>query len=195
MSKYGEFTDLRDGKVYRTIVIGEQLWLGENLAYIPHVSPGKTQGGIWVYGFEGTDVNIAKSTNNYKQYGCLYDWKTAMKVAPPGWHLPTEKEWLALQHYFGSGTDGAKMKDADSGLWAILMAGTNNSSGFSALPAGIRNGLGQFDELGKSACFWSASKFSSNDAWQYFLEAESNYLRCNPTLPIFGFSVRCISDT
>lgn len=115
------FTDSRDGHKYKWVKIGNQIWMAENLAYMPHVNPPKKQeNGIWVYGYDGQDVAEAKATGNYQKYGCLYSWTTAMAIdekyltqpwkgdtvnhqgiCPSGWHLPTDTEWKELEMALG----------------------------------------------------------------------------------------------
>jgi uncharacterized protein (TIGR02145 family) len=111
------FTDSRDGKVYKTVTIGEQVWMTENLAYLPSVvGPGKGSNSTayyYVYGYDGTDVDAAKATSNYTTYGVLYNWPAAMSgaasssadpsgvqgICPTGWHLPSGAEWTQLEEY------------------------------------------------------------------------------------------------
>lgn len=115
------FTDPRDGHKYKYVTIGSQTWMAENLAYIPHVNPKmKGENGIWVYDYDGWDVEAAKATKNYETYGCLYDWPSAMGldstwldktwtgdpvnhqgICPPGWHMPTDEEWKELESSLG----------------------------------------------------------------------------------------------
>jgi uncharacterized protein (TIGR02145 family) len=186
------FNDTRDAKAYRIVRIGDQTWFAENLAFIPRVNPATSAGGIWVYGYDGTDSAEARSTANYKMYGCLYDLETALTVVPEGWHLPTQEEWTALAKLFGPGADdGNRMKQPD--LWK-RDSGATNSRGFSALPGGERTPLGTFQNLGSGAAFWSATNFGGNDFWQFYLEDVSPYVRSNPTSKEWGFSVRCIRD-
>ncbi|MDF1551297.1 MAG: FISUMP domain-containing protein, partial [Bacteroidales bacterium] len=87
-TEYLTFTDERDGHEYKYTKIGDQYWMAENLAYIPHVGPAGENSGIWVYGYTGTSVEEAKKTENYKLFGCLYDWEAAKVYCPKGWHLP-----------------------------------------------------------------------------------------------------------
>jgi len=115
------FTDPRDGHIYSFVNIGTQTWMAENLAYMPWVNPKmKQENGIWVYDYDGYDVAAAKETENYKKYGCLYDWPTAMGldsswldkawpgdpenvqgICPPGWHLPSDDDWKDLERALG----------------------------------------------------------------------------------------------
>ncbi|NLA15826.1 MAG: hypothetical protein GX877_04735 [Bacteroidales bacterium] len=114
------FKDNRDGRVYKTVTIGSQTWMAENLAYLPAVSRptsgSETEPLYYVYGYEGTDVAAAKSHENYKKYGALYNWPAAMAeaassianpsgvqgICPEGWHLPSDAEWTQLETYLAN---------------------------------------------------------------------------------------------
>jgi len=195
MLEFGTFADQRDGRVYKTIKIGNQTWFAENLAHIPHVSPGAVQGGIWVYGYEGSDVSAAKSTENYRTYGCLYDWETAVKSSPQGWHLPSEEEWNLLITIFGRhAEDGNKMKEVVTGYWKECHFNADNSSGFSALPGGARDPDGEFFGLNTLATFWSSSESYADHFWHHYLENISPYVRNNPNDKAYGYSIRYIKD-
>ncbi len=120
--------DSRDYRVYKTITIGEQTWMAENLAYLPSVSNSTdgswTEPYYYVYGYEGTDVKEAKKTENYKKYGVLYNWSALMKeegICPKGWHLPSDDEWDQLTNYLADNgfnydgtTGGGRTKVAKS---------------------------------------------------------------------------------
>ncbi|MBM4459807.1 MAG: hypothetical protein FJ011_18935 [Chloroflexi bacterium] len=108
-------TDERDGNTYRTMVIGDQCWMAENLRYLPSVSPisARSPRRLWrhvqnnsrirpyyyVYGYPGRRVSEAQATANYRHYGVLYNWPAAMGACPPGWHLPGDEEWTQLVDY------------------------------------------------------------------------------------------------
>lgn len=100
------FKDKRDGKVYTTVKIGNQIWMAENLAYLPNVISPATGSSIepyyYVLQYYGTDVSAAKETDNYKTYGVLYNWTAALTACPPGWHLPTDSEWKILEIYLAN---------------------------------------------------------------------------------------------
>jgi uncharacterized protein (TIGR02145 family) len=109
------FTDKRDGNTYGTVQIGGQCWLGENLRYLPSVSPisqrsplrpwssvenrSRTRPYYYVYGYHGRRVSEAKATANYSNYGVLYNWPAALAACPRGWHLPSDAEWTQLVDY------------------------------------------------------------------------------------------------
>ena len=183
------FEDDRDQRTYKIVRIGGQNWMAENLAYMPHLSAGAA-GGIWVYGYEGTDVSEARAIDNYATYGCLYDLNTALTIAPSGWRLPTEEDWKTLARYFGgSAEDGNKMKKP--GLWK-RDSGATNSSGFSALPGGFRTPEGGFAGLGTDGGFWSATDWGGGHFWHFYMQDVSPYVRSNPNSKEWAFSVRCI---
>ena len=108
----GTFTDLRDGHSYQWVQIGDQIWMAENLAYLPYVSssPGNPS-GYFVNGYTGYGSSIveAKQTLNYQKYGVLYGHESAKAACPPGWHLSTDEEWKALEIYLGM--DPAEVND------------------------------------------------------------------------------------
>ena len=111
------FTDARDGTLYGTVQIGDQCWLKEDLKYLPEVYPASsasyTEARYHVYGYDGTDITEAVDTDNYHNYGVLYNWHAAMNgeesssanpsgvqgVCPAGWHLPSDAEWTQMLNY------------------------------------------------------------------------------------------------
>jgi uncharacterized protein (TIGR02145 family) len=99
----GTLTDPRDGATYRTVQIGAQCWLAENLRYLPAVCPATTtpdgSAFYYVYDYQGYNVEEAKATANYRNYGVLYNWPAALVVCPAGWHLPSDAEWSALTDF------------------------------------------------------------------------------------------------
>jgi uncharacterized protein (TIGR02145 family) len=196
--------DERDGNAYATVQIGDQCWMAENLAYLPQVSPS-SQGSnsdpyYYVYGYEGTDVNAAKATDNYNHYGVLYNWPASLSACPEGWHLPTDTEWTVLTGYLGGeSVAGGKMKSTRTApephpRWNSPNTGATNSSGFSALPGGGRSTGGSFDDAGHHGYWWSSSEFAGSNAWYRHLSyvyAQVGRYGYNKSL---GFSVRCLKD-
>ncbi|HLW09227.1 MAG TPA: SUMF1/EgtB/PvdO family nonheme iron enzyme, partial [Fermentimonas sp.] len=99
------FVDSRDGNVYPTVTIGNQVWMAENLKYLPQVvgpaTASETAPYNYVYDYNGTDVEAAKATENYSDYGVLYNWQAATEACPTGWHLPSDDEWRELTDFIG----------------------------------------------------------------------------------------------
>ncbi|MFY9116965.1 MAG: FISUMP domain-containing protein [Bacteroidales bacterium] len=212
---YGSLTDQRDGMKYKTVIIGQQEWMAENLRYLPSVhkpSDGNTTGSFYyVFGYEGTDVAKAKNSDNYKTYGVLYNWPAAMAgaetskanpsgvqgVCPKGWHLPSDAEWTQIADYLGGDlVAGAKMKESGTDHWNFPNEDASNSSGFTALPGGCRYEVEPFNSLGKYGYWWSSTEFVENEnyAWAWMLGYDFNYITSSCNFKDFGYSVRCVRD-
>ena len=209
--------DERDGKVYKTVTIGEQVWMAENLAYLPSVvgpaTESFTEPHYYVYGYDGTNVTAAKGTTNYNKYGVLYNWPAALTACPEGWHLPSDAEWTQLEEYLianGYNYDGtttgnkiAKSMANYSGWNTSTVTGAIgntdypeywNKSGFSALPGGYRDGTGLFDAFGFSGYWWSSTKNTTNNAWGRGLGYSNSNVYRLLNYKEDGFSVRCLRD-
>ena len=179
-----QFIDNRDDKIYKIVEIGNQVWMAENLAY-------KANSGCWAY-----DDN----SSNVTKYGYLYNWETANKVCPDGYHLPTDDEWKELEIELGMtqteadkygyrGTIGYQLK-SETG-WYNNGNGTNES-GFNAFSGGFSNGYSC--SVNSSGYWWSSTLSSSSDVWYrrlFYTDAE--VLRSN-TNRDYGLSVRCLMD-
>ena len=178
-SDYGTFTDSRDGKVYKTVKIGTQTWIAENLSY-------KASSGCWAYNDDVT--NVAK-------YGYLYNWETAKNVCPVGWHLPTDAEWTTLLNYLGGyRVAGGKMKETGTIHWESPNTGANDSIGFSGLPGGLRNVDGKTTTMGIAGYWWSSTECSQTSAYHYRLYFGDEMNSQFETGKNRGFSIRCIKD-
>jgi uncharacterized protein (TIGR02145 family) len=170
------FTDPRDGKVYRTVKIGNQVWMAENLNF---------------------DCPGSKCYGNYpnaKKYGRLYDWATAKKACPPGWHLPSKEEWQILVDFAGSYKFAGKKLKAKSG-WNKNGNGTDEFD-FSALPGGYgysRSG-DRFYDVGDGGYWWSASEYSSYYAYGRYMLCISDDAYWDDGNNDGLFSVRCVQD-
>jgi len=194
------FIDPRDGTRYKTVKIGNQIWMAENLKYLPSVSPSNVGSGTdpyyYVYGYQGTDVSAAKATSNYTTYGVLYNWEAAKASCPKGWHLPTDGEQHILDNYLT--TAGGSCDANRNGVWDCDPAGTllksGGSSGFNALMSGYRTANGSFYGLGSYTHFWSSSASSSSLAWRRDLSTSGSTVGRNYYNKAYGFSVRCLRD-
>ena len=177
------FKDSRDGKVYKTVKIGNQIWMAENLAYAP------ASGNYWAYDNDDANVEV---------YGYLYDWQTAINVCPTGWHLPSDEEWSELTFNLGEKA-GGKLKatgtiEAGTGIWYDPNTGATNETGFTALPGGRRDFDGEFSSIGYGSTWWSATEIVTAHAWVRMISYNySGVVRYDHSKEL-GFSVRCLSD-
>jgi uncharacterized protein (TIGR02145 family) len=211
------FIDARDGHLYKSVKIGSQTWMAENLAYLPQVDSdsSSTASRYYVYAYtpssytESEQIRAAKETTNYKTYGVLYNWPAAMAGAasssddpsgvqgacPSGWHLPSTAEWDTLHAYVdlnnGNDGDGYSLK-AKTG-WNSSGNGSDQF-GFSALPAGDRLNKGNFSYLGYTAIFWSATEFGSGRAYYRYLSYNGANMDTNYDGEGNALSIRCVQD-
>jgi uncharacterized protein (TIGR02145 family) len=196
--------------VYKTVTIGEQVWMAENLAYLPSVvgpaTESYTDPYYYVYGYDGTSVATAKATTNYQTYGVLYNCPAALTACPPGWHLPSDAEWKQLEMYLGMseeeadnqwerGTnEGGKLKEAGTNHWSSPNTGATNSSGFTALPGGCVDGYGNFYAFGVHGDWWSSTRDHTGKAWLRGLRYSSSTVYRTISVMEIGISVRCVRD-
>jgi len=179
------FTDPRDNQTYKTIIIGGQEWLAENLNY--------ETGGSWCYG---------DSSHNCEEYGRLYTWDAAINACPAGWHLPSDEEWKTLELFLGMpedqvgwmgmrGTDqGRKLKSTTG--WVNDGNGTDEV-GFNSLPAGKRiNEI--FFQLGAHSFNWSATLSGNETAWARQFMWSSDGINRTSQATEQGYSVRCVKN-
>jgi uncharacterized protein (TIGR02145 family) len=193
----------RDGNGYRSVTIGKQVWMLENLGVthyldgtaIPFVSDNDEWSNLTTgaYCYPAID-----SSSHNESYGVLYNFHAvndSRGICPEGWHVPSATEWRCLIDYLGGiEVAGGKMKENRSGLWKILVTGTTNESGFSAFPAGGRGRFGSASDEGYYATWWSSTSHNSAYAWHWGLHPDKNSIRSNPGHKSSGFSVRCIKD-
>ena len=176
VEKTPTFTDSRDGKTYRRVLIGEQVWMAENLNYAAEDSKC----------YENSDDNCAK-------YGRLYNCSTAKKACPAGWHLPSGAEWKTLVDYAGGdSTAGKKLKSASG--WKDSGNGTDDY-GFSALPSGFCHENGSFNNVGVDAGLWSATE--DNTGWgalRYAMSPDDEKVDRSIRLVTRLYSLRCLQD-
>jgi len=171
----GVLADLRDGKKYKVVKIGNQIWMAENLNY-------ETMSDSKCYG---------NKPENCTKYGRLYNWNTATKACPSGWHLPSKGEYEALDKAVGGEKVAGKKLKAESG-W-----NKNNGTdevGFSALPGGGGYSGGGFRDVGGNGYWWSASEYDSGSAWSRYVRYNDENAYWNDYGKSVLFSVRCLQD-
>ena len=195
-------TDI-DGNVYRTVKIGGQVWMAENLKAIHYRDgtpiPRVQSNDIWCRLTKGAYCLYQNHPVSYKKtYGALYNFHAVTDprgLSPEGWHVPTAEEWMELIELLGGVKKAGRiMKETGSGLWKITSSESFNESGFSALPAGGRGQFGGVGEVGYYATWWSSTSSDSIYAWHWGLYPDKNSIRYNPGHKASGFSVRCIKN-
>jgi len=194
-------TDI-DGNVYKTVKIGTQVWMAENLKVTHYRNgapiPNVTDNTAWSNLTTGAYCNSDNSPDNAVVYGRLYNWYAvtdSRNLAPIGWHVPSDAEWQTLINYLG-GDDvaGGKIKEAGTTHWSSPNTGATNESGFTALPGGYRGYYGYFYLLGDYATFWSSAEDGSSHAWYRRLHYDTATVDRVPDGKQYGFSVRLVRD-
>jgi uncharacterized protein (TIGR02145 family) len=192
-----------DGNEYKTVQIGEQTWMAENLRTSKYRDgtpiANITDDDQWRRFESGAWAHYDNQTANETKYGKLYNWyavSDSRGLCPEGWHVPTVEEWRVLSGYLGEDA-GFKMKSTSG--WDKNGNGSNES-GFTGLPGGIRYGGRYLDRtflnVGEYVHFWSSSELSSNSgsAWYLYLHDDGRNLNRYGDLKKSGFSVRCLRD-
>ncbi len=171
----GTMIDSRDGQTYKTVTIGTQTWMAQNLNY------------------ETANSYCYKDSASYcSKYGRLYTWEAATTACPDGWHLPTKAEFETLFTAVGGQSTAGKVIKSTSG-WKVSGNGTD-AFAFSALPAGDRLSNGNYYDEGYVALFWSSSEIYSIYAYNMYLNYDNDDADLNDSNKNDGVSVRCVRD-
>ena len=202
------YVDFRDEQKYKTVKIGKQIWMAENINIGTMINGKHKQtnnGVIEKYCYNDNPANC-------KKHGGLYQWKEVMQytkeegvqgICPSGWHIPSDYEWKILEMYLGmiqseaddwgwrSTDEGKKMKSTSG--WYNNGNGTN-SSGFNGLPGGGRYSYGLFYDLGYNGLWWSCTEHSGTNAWRRYLGYDRGQVSRGFSHKARGFSVRCLKD-
>lgn len=174
------FTDPRDGQVYAIVKIGEQWWFAENLNF-----EIRNNWSSWCY---------ENNAENCYGYGRLYDWQTAIRACPNGWHLPSDSEWRQLTTFLGGEPiAGGNMKSKTG--WNTPNLAATDSSGFSGLPGGQRRNDATFSGMGTIATWWSSTESNlPGHAWVRILFHDGEDVGRGTAYSGLGLSCRCIRD-
>jgi uncharacterized protein (TIGR02145 family) len=213
-------TDSRDGQTYKTVKIGNQVWMAENLNYAYTGVLYNNSG----YTSDSTSWCFSNDPANCIKYGRLYTWAAAMDsvgtwstngkdcgygvqctpiypvrgICPEGWHLPDKAEWNTLFTAVGGASTAGKMLSSTiswssvPGGWVRDGYGTDAYS-FSALPAGLRDATG-YNNVGYHAYFWSSSEYNSSRTYIVGLDDEFDKADLYGSGKDYGYSVRCVKD-
>jgi len=185
------FVDSRDNNTYKTIKIGNQVWMAENLRYSKNIPVGTSSSNKpHLYYPNGSAANVSV-------YGYLYNWYAAVEACPQGWHLPTVSDWRELKNSITGENPGAQLA-ASPQLWndGLLERSTSfGKSGFSVIPAGSFDGK-EYGNFGSFAYFWTANEYEYYSGNSYFRYIYYNYggVVSNYSSKSGGFSVRCVKD-
>lgn len=201
---FGTVTDI-DGNIYKTVTIGSQIWMMENLkttryndaTAIPNITKGTTWNGLTT----GAYCDYTNDENFRDTYGALYNWYAVNigKLAPKGWHIPTDKEWTLLTEYLGGVTvAGGILKETGTVHWSIPNTDASNACGFFGLPGGNCDIWQNFYGIREYGYWWSSTKDGSTNAKYRYLIFTNGSIggEGNGSASPFqsGFSVRCIKD-
>jgi uncharacterized protein (TIGR02145 family) len=199
--KINKVTDI-DGNEYKTIKIGSQIWMQENLCATHYRNGEKIPYIANKFLWGETERGACSSYKKDDIVFFLYNWYAVSDIqglAPKGWHVPTDKEWKLLEKYLGGRkAAGSKLKHSENNYWDSTKIDIDNSCGFNAIPFGLRvigpgNIRDNFLGTMNSAYFWTASK-RFNDAWCRELRNSFSAINRFYDTQKYGMSVRCIKD-
>ena len=206
--KYGEGATDIDGNIYKSVIIGTQEWMAENLRTTKYsdgtVIPNITDDTEWGDLETAAWCHFENDSQYDSTYGRLYNWYAVEtgKLCPTGWHVPTDAEWTNLTDYLKA--DGHQYKEgvalkATSG-WDSSAYGRRGTDdyGWNGLPGGYRmwsSSFGGFGlTIGNYGSWWSSSQSATGNAWNRILLYSSDLVTRNYSNKNFGFSVRCLRD-
>lgn len=192
-----------ESEKFETVKLGNQEWMAKNMAVTVD-----RDGNELVLGKDYFYPNDDESL--VKEYGLLYTWDAAMRIAPAGWHMPTDEEWKELEEYVGS-QEKYRLDDDPENIAKALASTTgweededveefavgndqskNNATGFNAVPAG--GYIGSYFGFGYGAGFWSATQYDSSNAFIRSLGYNYAYVDSYDFDKYDGYSVRCLRD-
>jgi len=204
------FTDTRDGKVYNTVLIGNQCWMAQNLNIGTRIASTANQTNNSVI----EKYCYTNSESNCDAYGGLYQWPEIMQysttpgvqgICPDGWHFPTKDEWCTLTVYLDPAlncssvgqveTDaGGKMKETGTTHWISPNTGATNSSGFTGLPGGSRDSDGSTDNLRYYGYWAYSTSYDATSCWAIRLDYNNAKFYLAVFYKMYGYSVRCLKN-
>jgi uncharacterized protein (TIGR02145 family) len=200
---YGTVTDV-EGNNYKTITIGTQTWMAENLKVTKYSDgtqiPNITIDTVWFNLPIGYYCDYKNTPGYSDTYGRLYNWyavNDGRNIAPAGWHIPTNDEWKTLINSLGGqNAAGFKMTETGTTHWPCPNSATN-SSGFTALPGGARTGAAEdFYGIGNQGIWWSATDDTTNQyaAYFHYIINNTSILYDGNGSKSYGLSLRCVKD-
>jgi uncharacterized protein (TIGR02145 family) len=199
-----------DGRTYDLVEIGGQCWFADNLATDQYADGSLIVTGInsnsWFTASYGAYVIYNDLPINDQNYGKLYNWYATVDtrgLCPTGWHVPTDCEWMYLENSLGMSasvlsntgnrgtSEGGSLKSTS--FWMSPNVGATNSSGFTAVPGGLRTNYGTYAGLNNYAYIWSSTASGTNAIVRVLTDSDASIGRMID-YPQMGFSVRCLKD-
>ncbi len=205
VGKFGDCIKDIDGNTYKTVTIGTQTWMAENLKVNKYndgtTIPNVTDQNLWKKVTIPAWCYLNNDTIKNSKYGKLYTWYTVdlnnngnKNVCPTGWHVPTESEWTILTKYLGDDSVAInKMKEVGTTSWSNPNSSTNSSL-FTAIASGGRSYTGNFEF--NSSNFWSnSSQYTSPILYgRLFMIFTENIIQISSSAASYAASIRCIKD-
>jgi uncharacterized protein (TIGR02145 family) len=200
---YGTMTD-QEGNVYKTVTIGTQTWMAENLrttiyndgTFLTNVADDDEWEDLTTGAY--CNYDNATGTDTIATYGRLYNWYAVNtgKLTPVGWHVPTDAEWTTLSTYLGGeSVAGDLLKETTTKHWSDSNIEATNETGFTALPGGYRSENGNFYYIGYFGSWWSSTEYLTGKPYfraVYFDDGE--VIRSFSRNMKLGVSIRCVMD-
>lgn len=197
----GPVTDI-DGTIYKTIKIGEQIWMAENLKTTRYNDGTEialiSDAAVWNNTTSGGYCWYMNDKSSFGDiYGAIYNGYTINTaiVCPVGWHVPDREEWQKLRNFTGDSLKaGGKLKEAGTEHWLAPNKGADNSSGFTALASGMRYFDGSFASVLYFTGIWSSTETGEKDLLYMSLNYGDATFSISNIKRNQGFSIRCIKD-
>jgi uncharacterized protein (TIGR02145 family) len=206
-------TDI-DGTAYNSIILNGQEWTGKNLNVTKYTDgtpiPQVQSATAWAALTTGAWCYYASQTSNGVVYGKLYNWyavagiwdenskthpENRKKIAPTGWHIPTNQDWILLTDFLGGSQEaGGLLKETGNTHWQTPNTGAVNSTNFTALPGGDCLPDGSFANLGTLGYWWISEEYNPTSAWCTGLFYNNATLSRAPINKKYGFSIRLVKD-
>ena len=207
VGSYGSNISDVDGNSYKTVLLGTQQWMAENLKVTKFndgtLIPFYSSESQWSSASAGATCYLNNDLSMVPKYGRLYNWYTISKtkngnknLCPTGWHVPTLSEWTVLFDYLGGeSVAGGRMKETGYVNWASPNTGATNSSLFTGLPGGGRMyDIGTYAYYTGLGCWWSDNETGTYGAWMIGLQNNSTGILKSENGKTDGFSIRCLKD-
>lgn len=211
---FGTVTDI-DGNVYKTVKIGDDWWMAENLKTTRYNNGDSilniASSELWDSLSNGAFTVYNNDQQYAEPYGLLYNWlavRDNRNIAPEGWHTASDSDWKTLEMYLGMNVAdadsakwrgagvGGKLKEAGTGHWRSPNAGATDYLGFRALPGGDRFAFGRYHSLRLSGYYWTSTGVNETliYAWYRGLSADSDMILRGYRHKNYGLSIRCVKD-